>query len=191
MVGIDDYRAIYDKMSSSNSIASIIEYNVSDTDSLKNTVQISATKFDGQKGVIGIIGAGNFTGSTILPVLKKLNASVKYVASSKGLSGTILAKKFNVTCSTTNYTEILSDQEVDAVIITTRHNAHARQVIECLQAGKHVFVEKPLALTIEDIESIEAAMGRTDKTLTVGFNRRFSPFVLDAKKQLGQTNVLV
>ena len=84
----------------------------------------------------------------------------------------------------------MTDSDVDAVIITTRHNAHAQQVIECLQAGKHVFVEKPLALRYEELDAIDAViMQNPGKTLTVGFNRRFSPFILDAQKQLGKSNV--
>lgn len=184
-VKLDNFKAIYDSISSSNSIASLIEYNITEEEILRTSIEVNSKKFNGQKGVIGIIGAGNFTGSTILPVLKKLNASVKYIASSKGLSGTMLAKKFNVAYSTTNYSDIISDEDVDAVIITTRHNVHASQVIECLNAGKHVFVEKPLALTLDEIYDIDSAMKQNDKTLTVGFNRRFSPFALDAKNQLG------
>lgn len=184
-VKLDNFKAIYDSISSSNSIASLIEYNITEEEVLRTSIEVNSKKFNGQKGVIGIIGAGNFTGSTILPVLKKLNASVKYIASSRGLSGTMLAKKFNVAYSTTNYSDIISDEDVDAVIITTRHNVHASQVIECLNAGKHVFVEKPLALTLDEIYDIDSAMKQTDKTLTVGFNRRFSPFALDAKNQLG------
>lgn len=187
-VDLDDYNKIYGNMSSSKSIASILRYHSNKEEKLSNTVQITSKKFAGQKGVIGIIGAGNFTGSTILPSLKKINASVKHIASSKGLSGTTLAKKFGVSYSTTDYREILNDPEVDAVFITTRHNAHAAQVIEGLNAGKHIFVEKPLAINHDELDAIERTMQQTSKTLTVGFNRRFSPFVIDAKKQLGDSN---
>jgi predicted dehydrogenase/threonine dehydrogenase-like Zn-dependent dehydrogenase len=189
-VDLVDYNKIYSNMSGSKSIASLLKYDVSTQNMALNTnIAIQTTSFSNQKGVIGIIGAGNFTGSTILPALKKLNAPVKYIASSKGLSGTTLAKKFGVSQSTTDYKNILQDNEVDAVIITTRHNAHAAQVIESLQAGKHVFVEKPLALNFEDLTEIEKAVQISGKVLTVGFNRRFSPFSADAKKQIGAADV--
>jgi predicted dehydrogenase len=177
-------------MSGSKSIASILKYDVSEkNDPLSTTVDWDTKRsFSGQKGVLGIIGAGNFTGSTIVPNLKKLKASIKYIASSKGLSGTILAKKHGITHSTTNYRNILNDAEVDAVLITTRHGAHAAQVVEALNAGKHVFVEKPLAITFDELDAVEAAYQKADKTLTVGFNRRFSPFIIDAKKQIGSSN---
>lgn len=189
MVPIDDYKLVYENMSSSKSIASILKYEDTDKKQFLNTVKLSEKSYSGQKGVIGIIGAGNFTGSTILPSLRKLNASVKYIASSKGLSGTTLAKKFGVSHSTTDYKEILNDSEVDIVFITTRHNAHASQVIESLNAGKHVFVEKPLALNNKELDDIILALKKSNSTLTVGFNRRFSPFITDAKKQIGVSNV--
>ena len=135
---------------------------------------------------MGIVGSGNFTKAVIAPVLNKLNAQVKYIASARGLSGSLTAQKQQIAYSTTNYQDILEDPEVDAVLITTRHNAHAKQVIEALEADKHVFVEKPLALNRDEIEQIIKAHQARKKTLTVGFNRRFSPFIQDAKKQLGE-----
>jgi len=134
---------------------------------------------------MGIIGAGNFTKAMILPSLKKANAPVKYISSAGGLSGTTAAQKFGIGHSVTDNRIMLDDPTLDAILITTRHNAHANQVIEALEAGKHVFVEKPLALTHEDLDRIEAAYEKADKTLTVGFNRRFSPFSQDLKAQLG------
>ncbi len=190
IIDLPNYNAIYGNMKGSKSIASILKYDVSEkNDPLSTTVDLDTTRsFLGQKGVLGIIGAGNFTGSTIVPNLKKLKAPIKYIASSKGLSGTILAKKHGITHSTTNYRDILNDAEVDAVLITTRHGAHATQVIEALNAGKHVFVEKPLALTFDELDAVEAAYQKAHTTLTVGFNRRFSPFMVDAKKQIGGSN---
>jgi predicted dehydrogenase/threonine dehydrogenase-like Zn-dependent dehydrogenase len=188
-IDLTDYKSIYGNMSSSKSIASILRYDEHKSSTLVNSISINKANYAGQRGVIGIIGAGNFTASTILPQLQKIKAPIKYIASSKGLSGTTLAKKFGVTNSTTDYKEILKDGEVDAVVITTRHSAHAHQVLEAIDAGKHVFVEKPLALTHSELDEIQKAIQKSDKTLTVGFNRRFSPFILDAKKQLGNANV--
>jgi predicted dehydrogenase/threonine dehydrogenase-like Zn-dependent dehydrogenase len=190
IVELKNYNTIYGNMSASKSIASILTYDVSEKNTpLSTTVTLGQVRsFTGQRGVLGIIGAGNFTAATIVPCLKKLNANIKFIASSKGLSGTTLAKKHGITNSTTNYRDILADTDVDAVLITTRHGAHAAQVIEALEAGKHVFVEKPLALTFEELDAINASYQKTNKTLTVGFNRRFSPFIVDAKKQIGNSN---
>lgn len=189
VVPINDFNQVYGNMSSSKSIASILKYDDVLEKQFFNTVKLLEKNFSKQNGVVGIIGAGNFTGSTILPSLNKINASVKYIASSKGLSGTTLAKKFGVSNSTTDYKEILRDSEVDIVFITTRHNAHASQVIESLNAGKHVFVEKPLALNNKELDDIILTLQKSNGTLTVGFNRRFSPFIIDAKKQLGISNI--
>lgn len=189
VVDLADYQTIYGDMTGRASIASILRYS-GEVAQHGTTVRLQEHRFAGKNDVIGVIGAGNFTGAVILPALKSLDANVKYVASAKGLSGTTLAKKYKVACSTTRYQDILEDPEVQAVMITTRHHAHAGQVIEALQAGKHVFVEKPLALTIQEIDEIVQAHQHAGKTLTVGFNRRFSPFITDAKKQLGHAGPL-
>ncbi len=186
LVDLENFDKIYGDMNNSKSIASILKYpgDVNITQTVVSTD--SSRDFEGQNGVLGIIGAGNYTKAMILPHLKKLNADIKYIASASGLSGTLAAKKNNIANSTTDYKEILNDKDVDAVMITTRHNLHANQVIEALNSGKHVFVEKPLALTYAELDRIDEAYKKSNKTITVGFNRRFSPFAQDAKKQLGE-----
>lgn len=93
--------------------------------------------------------------------------------------------------STTDYKEILEDDEVDLVLITTRHNQHAEMVIESLNAGKNVFVEKPLALNEKELERIIEAYRESGKTLTVGFNRRFSPHIEKIKSIVGNAQMNV
>ena len=128
-VPIDNYLDIYSNMKSSDAIASILEYSSSPDNA--TTVVISDQKhFTKSKGVVGIIGAGNFTGMTLLPILKKTNAEIKYITSSKGLSGTSLAKKYGISRSTTNYSDVLEDPEVDIIVITTQHNLHSDMVID-------------------------------------------------------------
>lgn len=183
-VSLDQYDDIYGDMSKKGSIASIIEYS-GNVDLSSSSVTVTDRQFSQSNGVIGIIGAGNFTGAMIVPVLKKLNAKVKYIASSRGLSSTTLAKKYGIQKSTTDVDEIFADSEVDGIIITTRHNQHAGQVIKAINADKHVFVEKPLAITNEELVEISAAYQKNNKSITVGFNRRFSPFIQDAKKKMG------
>lgn len=187
IVELQHYNTIYGNMSASKSIASIIKYpgNIQPT---STTVQLNNHNFGGQKGVLGIIGAGNFTKAVIVPTLAKLKAPIKNIVSANGLSSTTLAKKYNIAQSTTNYLDLLNDPQIDAVLITTQHNQHATQTIQALRAGKHVFVEKPLALTFDELDNIQQAHQQSNRTLTVGFNRRFSPFAADAKKQLGSGN---
>ncbi|EIJ39478.1 putative dehydrogenase [Galbibacter orientalis DSM 19592] len=181
---LSEYNKIYGDMSNSKSIASIIEYSTDSNSDIDNIV-VEKKSFHGSKGVLGIIGAGNFTSSTMLPKLKKLKAEVKFIASSGGLSSTVLAKKYSIENSTTNYINILEDKEVDIVIVTTQHNVHASMVLEILKANKNVFVEKPLALNIDELEAIIEEYKKRNLNVTVGFNRRFAPLAKKMKTYIG------
>jgi predicted dehydrogenase/NADPH:quinone reductase-like Zn-dependent oxidoreductase len=186
-VHLIDYQQIYSNMADSKAIASILIYpeKVQEPD---RQIQIHSNQSNPSKGTVGIIGAGNFTSAMILPCLKKTNASLKFISSASGLTGTNLAKKFKIAISTTDNASILGDNDVDLVMITTRHNSHARLVVEALNAGKNVFVEKPLALKQEELDLIIDAYKNSGKTLTVGFNRRFAPLALQMKKVLGNAD---
>lgn len=151
----------------------------------EQVVTLKEKNFLGQKGVLGIVGAGNFASTTMLPNLKKIAADIKYIASSGGLTATILAKKYGIAKATTDYQEILKDPEVDLVLITTRHNMHAPMVLQAIQAGKSVFVEKPLAITEAELAGIIAAYSAANVNVSVGFNRRFAPLAQKMKALLG------
>lgn len=191
VVPLDNYLEIYGEIGSSKSIASILKYNESEIVP-QNTIQLKEANYTGQKGVIGIIGSGNFTKMTMLPALKGSGANYKYIASKGGVSGTAMAQKHGFSHSTTSVDEVLNDEEVDLILITTRHNLHAGMTVKCLEANKHVFVEKPLALNKEELESVIAAQQKSGKTVMVGFNRRFSPHAEKMKTLLGtsQMNVI-
>lgn len=185
VVSLDNYNEIYGDMRKQGSIASILTYP--ETSSLERVVKIEQTRQSPGGGKFGIIGAGNYTSSTVIPCLKKANAPIKYIASAGGLSAKIMAKKAGAELATSDYHEILNDKEVGSVIITTRHNLHARMVKEALAAGKSVFVEKPLCLHPEELDEIADAYEKAGNgvTLTVGFNRRFSPFSVKLKQMVG------
>jgi len=191
VVPIDDYQSIYGKIATKKSIASIIKYNPCENLQPANTIELKSLDFHGSKGVIGIIGAGNFTKMTMLPALKVSGAGYKYIASAGGVSGTALAKKYGFSHSTTDYKEILKDRDVDLVLIATRHDKHASFTSEALSAGKHVFVEKPLALNIQQLEQIIDAYKQFNVSLTVGFNRRFSPHAIKIKSLIGKAPINV
>lgn len=188
-VPLVDYFKIYENLGG-KSIASILEYtNIADHK--KDVVRVNTKIIKSGKGVIGIIGAGNFTKMNLMPALKNSGAIYKYIASNGGLTANSLAKKYKFEFSTTDYQKILFDDNVDLVIITTRHNLHAKMIIESIKAGKNVFVEKPLALNQDELTAIKNAYQDSEKpiSLTVGFNRRFSPFIQKSKQLLGDTNV--
>lgn len=185
VVDLEDYQQIYDNLSSGGKIASLLRYPAT-ADPTSRTIHLhsplsilhsppSTLHPPLSTPILGIIGAGNFTSAVIVPTLKKLGADIKVIASSQGLSGTVLAKKYSIASSTTDSANVLADPQISAVVITTRHNAHAAQVCQALQVGKQVFVEKPLALTREEISSIEDAHAQSGGSVLVGFNRRFSP----------------
>lgn len=178
------YQNIYGNMSRSSSIASILVYP-DDKNCISRSIEINSNTHKQDKGIIGIIGAGNFTSAMILPCLKKTSAHLKFISSSSGLSGTTLAKKYKITNSTTDNSLILDDNDIDLVMITTRHNSHSKLVVDSLQKGKNVFVEKPLALNHEELDKVIEAYNLSGNTLTVGFNRRFAPLAVQMKKALG------
>ncbi|WP_199141922.1 bi-domain-containing oxidoreductase [Pedobacter sp. ASV12] len=193
LVPLADFNVIYGDIGSRRSIASILKYNEDTNLNPSETVAITNSSFKGSKGIIGIIGSGNFTKMTMLPALKNSGAGYKYIASAGGVSGTALAKKYGFALSTTNYREILKDDEVDLVLITTRHDKHAAMAQEVLQANKHVFVEKPLALNNDQLNGIIAAKQNASghSTLTIGFNRRFSPHSVKVKNIIGNAPINV
>ena len=181
-IPLTDFNKIYSNISNKESIASILEYP--ETSTPEYTVTVNDGTFAPGKGGIGIIGAGNFTSMTMLPVLGEIGAPLYAIASQAGVTGTSLAKKYKIGKSTTDYKSMLADPAIDLMIITTRHNEHAHMVVESLQAGKHVFVEKPLALNKEELNDILRVYDGS-KTLTVGFNRRFSPHMQKVKQLVG------
>ena len=182
-VPLANYRDIYANISKKGSIASVLVYpKKSDVASV---ITVASSSFRGSTTGLGIIGAGNFTKMTMLPALKKAGAQVRSIASAGGVTGTALAKKYGIQKTTTDYTEILNDPGVSCVMITTRHNLHATMVIAALQAGKHVFVEKPLAINEEQLQRILEVYDGTH-SVTVGFNRRFSPHIQKIKQLVGR-----
>ena len=141
-----------------------------------------------------MIGAGNFAKMTMAPALAKSGARLKYVSDlSNGPAAQHVAKKYGFEFATSDTDAVLADEEVDAVLVATGHSSHAALVCKGLAAGKHVFVEKPLAMNDEQLEQVIAAyQGKdgepligTNGTLMVGFNRRFSPHVAKVKELLG------
>ncbi len=126
---------------------------------------------------IGFIGAGNFAQSYLLPPLKSAGVRLRGVATSRPVNAKAVSEKFGFEYAATDPQEILADPEVDAVFIASRHDSHAQYVIEALKNKKHVFVEKPLAISPEQLQEIAQLYDRVSAegiVLMVGFNRRFS-----------------
>jgi predicted dehydrogenase len=123
-----------------------------------------------------VIGAGNFARSLLLPLLKKRDGvELRGVATASGPSALQTASRFGFGYSATDWRQVVDDVDVDAVLVATRHDLHARVAAAALRAGKSVFLEKPMALFVDELEDLLDAWRNGDRVLQVGFNRRFAP----------------
>ena len=138
-----------------------------------------------RKATVGFLGAGNYSGRVLIPAFKAAGADMHTVVSGGGVSSVHYGKKHGFRQASTDGKALMEDASVNTVVIVTRHNSHARQVLDALRAGKHIFCEKPLCLTFEELAEIEAeAAERPEQLLMVGFNRRFAPHVVTTKSLL-------
>ena len=134
---------------------------------------------------LGVIGAGLFARTTLLPEIRRIpGIELRGVAAASGVSAHHVARKFGAIYATTDAREIISDPAVDSVLILTRHDLHAPFLVEALEAGKDVFVEKPLALTVEQLDAVLEAWRRSRGRVMVGFNRRHSAHAIAAQQFL-------
>jgi predicted dehydrogenase/threonine dehydrogenase-like Zn-dependent dehydrogenase len=195
----DDALKAYEAMHEKGAMGILLEYGdggsgeedepkervkIKEVETKRESVPRKVRKVAGNVGV-AFIGAGGFSTRMLMPLLPKQGIRKVAVASNSGVSAAHAAKKFGFGKTTTNTAEILCDPAVDAVFITTPHNLHARMVIDALEAGKHVFVEKPLALTEEELKQVEVVSNRRpDQLLLIGFNRRYSPHMFAMKDWL-------
>jgi predicted dehydrogenase len=153
----------------------------------------SARHADPKTPVLGVIGAGNYASRVLLPAFARAGAVFDTIVTSAGVSGVHHGKKLGFRSAATDRSGVLQAGEINTVVIATRHDTHARFTIEALRAGKHVFVEKPLALTHAEIDEIEQVYRETRTAgaplLMVGFNRRFSPLVQRMKQLVDAVRV--
>jgi len=166
------------------SLGIVLQYPASspaaDTDRHARTVALPAATAPGMAAApsVSVIGAGNYAGAVLIPAFKAAGARLAQLASAGGASSVHLGRKFGFAQATTDTRALIADAGTDIVVVSTRHDTHAGYVIDALAAGKHVFVEKPLALSVDELASIEAAARAAPRQLLmVGFNRRFAPQV--------------
>jgi predicted dehydrogenase/threonine dehydrogenase-like Zn-dependent dehydrogenase len=177
-------------LSDNNSLGVILDYpNGADEESTrllqKSIASSGALGTNTDTLSIGFIGSGNYATSVLAPIFKATGANLKGVASRSGISAFHLFRKFGFKLVTTDSKELLDDPNLDAVVISTRHDTHASFVVKALNSGKHIFVEKPLCISLDELEDIERAHSESSKILMVGFNRRFSPHVKKIKELIG------
>lgn len=133
---------------------------------------------------VGWIGAGNFSSRVLIPAFRRAGASLEVLASSGGVSAAVVGKRNGFSRATSDASLLLWDPSVDTVVVATRHDSHADWTARALESGRHVFVEKPLAITIAELDRVAASASASKGLLCVGFNRRFAPLIRQAKDAL-------
>lgn len=136
---------------------------------------------------VSVVGAGNYAGAVLIPAFKAAGAQLARIASAGGVSSLYLGRKFGFAEATTDLAALLDDPFINAVVVSTRHDTHADYLLRALAAGKHVFVEKPLAISHQDLARISIAAEEAQRLVMVGFNRRFAPHVRKIKVLLADT----
>jgi predicted dehydrogenase len=185
------YETIMD--TSTNSLAVLVKYPAADLAEplagFRPKRRVEVSDHVGASATIGValVGAGNLARWVHLPNLKKTRGvRLRAVHSASGARGKSYALRFGAQYCASDYAEILTDPEIQVVVIVSRNQMHASQALAALRAGKHVFVEKPMALTEEECRELSQAVEDTGKQLTVGFNRRYAPTYMALKKQIAK-----
>ncbi len=187
-IPFDEAPKAYDLLASgSGGLGLLLEYPpIEDQLAYTRHVTLNAEhKADSSKPVIGFIGAGNYASRVLIPAFKKAGANLKTIVTSGGTSGVVQGKSMGFSNASTDVEALLSDTSINAIAVVTRHNSHAEFAKRVLLAGKHVFVEKPLAMTMDEISDLERVYASQErKLLMVGYNRRFAPHTQKMKELL-------
>jgi len=191
---IDDAVEAYGLLGDASALGILLEYPDQSKSVLrKSTVSLNKLEVDNYKSedvVVGFIGAGNYASRTLIPAFKEAGAKLSTLVTSGGISGVHHGNKAGFKTAATELDTLWSDDSINTVAVVTRHDIHAAQVLHAVEAGKHVFVEKPLALKLGEIDAIDAVFQKVNENrseplrLMVGFNRRFAPHIVKMKSLL-------
>jgi predicted dehydrogenase/threonine dehydrogenase-like Zn-dependent dehydrogenase len=184
---VDEAGAAYQALGNTEKrpVAVIFKYpaEIKEKALIKHSIELKPAAVAGDRIKVGVIGAGAFAQAFHLPNIQQLSYfDLKAVATRTGTTAKKIAEKYGAQYYTTDYQEVLRDKDINMVLIATRHNLHAPIAIEAAKGGKHVFVEKPLAMTYGECREVYKAVTDNGVNLTVGFNRRFSPLAQKLKR---------
>ena len=184
---IDDAKAAYEKLGDRASLGIVLDYSSTEDADLTNATVVLSEKADfaANKGNVAFIGGGNYASRVLIPAFKQAGANLTSIVTSGGISAVHHGKKNGFAKASTDMEQALNGT-TDTVVIATQHNLHAPQAIAALEKGKHVFVEKPLALNHDEIDEIEVAQRQSNTMVMVGYNRRFAPQVQKMKELLNK-----
>lgn len=186
----EDAPKAYEALTADKSgLGMLLQYTSPAEQRMGRHVPLRAAAFPGERPVLGFIGAGNYASRMLIPAFKAAGAQFHTIVTAGGISGVIHGEKAGFAEASTDVAAMLKNTAINTVVIVTRHDSHARFVAQALQAGKHVFVEKPLAIDSEGLAEVRAAydvarMQGKGAQVMVGFNRRFSPQVQRIKALL-------
>lgn len=185
------YEMITTNKNNENYIGILLKYPANET-KWENVICHSKAKtpIDKKLIAVGLIGAGNFTKNTLLPIMKNTGLyNFKALATTGGVGAAQAKEVFPFDYVTNDYTELIKDKDIDLIIISTQHNSHAKFVVEALEAGKHVYCEKPLCIAIDELDKIEATCRNSKGELFCGMNRRYAPLIQQIKKNLSTDKI--
>jgi len=191
---IDQACEAYGLLSDSSALGIVLSYPEKEASVLRssevNLDTAKSVKYSSSDVVVGFIGAGNYASRTLIPAFKEAGARLESLVTSGGISGVHHGKKAGFVTAATDLDSIWTNDEINTVAIVTRHDAHSSQVVSALESSKNVFVEKPLALRLDELDAIDSAYTKSNQEgkaacrLMVGFNRRFAPHIVRMKSLL-------
>lgn len=165
----------------------LLEYPIDkpDNEIINKLVELPQSNHLSGSSTVAFLGAGNYAGRFLIPAFKKNDAELHTIVSQGGVSASYSGRKHGFKNACTDETLVFSDSNIDTVVVATRHQLHAAQVIAALEAGKNVFCEKPLCITLDELQAIKDTYSKhLGQKLFVGFNRRYSPLVQTMKEKL-------
>lgn len=186
-IPFDDAPRAYDLLSTDKSALGIILTYGHDVSArhLREVPLVRSEPAPVGKPVVGFVGAGNYASRMLIPAFKAAGAQLHMISSAGGTNAVVHGRRTGFAKASSDTDALIADPAINTVAIVTRHNSHARLTAQALRAGKHVFVEKPLAITLDELADVQAAHADSGKKLMVGFNRRFAPQVQTMKRLLG------
>ena len=183
---IEEAKEAYLSLEKKTTLGILLNYNFENE--LEQNIKTSNKKINKVSQInneIAFLGAGNYASKVLLPNFYKHKIPIKYIASNTGENGNYLSKRFKITNNTTDNTMIFNDNSVKNIVISTRHDSHAKLVCDSLRYKRNIFIEKPLCLNIKELNQIKSLYMESNSILMIGFNRRFSPLVKKVKELLG------
>ena len=185
----EDALSAYDQLNNSKALGIVLAYSGARDNLDKQDIFVgdSVQHYSSDAVICGFLGGGNYASRILIPAFKKSGAQMETLVTSRGINSSIQGKKNGFNIASTSESSVINSGKINTVVIATQHNLHALQVIEALKKQKNIFVEKPLAINIDElleIKSVYDSINGDKPKLIVGFNRRFSPHIIKIKSLL-------